>query len=166
MRSLSFIVLLLIAFIPSANASNINTDIKKTGLKLPRFVSLKSDEVNMRAGPGLHHPVTWVYQRKNMPIQIIDEYDDWRKVKDIGNNTGWMHKAMLSGRRTGVVKKNQTLLIKKDSFKSFPIMSLENNSIIDINKCDSDECRVSAGDVSGWIKKAQIWGIYKHEVIE
>ena len=99
---------------------------KKTGLPLPRFVSLKSDKANLRRGPSLDHKIDWVYKRKHLPLKIVSEFGHWRKVTDFEGFTGWMYKDLLSGTRYTIVTKKETLLRNKADFNSLGKAILKN----------------------------------------
>ena len=99
-------------------ASDSLTISKKTGLPLPRFVSLKGDKVNLRRGPSLDYKIDWVYKRKHLPLMIVSEFGHWRKVTDFEGYSGWIYKDLLSGSRYIIVKKEETLLRNKASFDS------------------------------------------------
>src|SRR3990167_9515481 len=97
-RLLAMLVLAVLA--PPALAQEASqAPLQASGLPLPRFVSLRAEEVNMRAGPGVRYPVDWVYKRKNMPVEVIAEFGTWRKVRDIQGTQGWIHQSMLSSNR-------------------------------------------------------------------
>ena len=138
-----------------------------SGLPLPRFVSIKSNEANVRAGPGLRYPIKWVMVRENLPLEIIAEFDQWRKVRDIQGDEGWMHKAMLSGRRTALVKGNLKNLFERADFDSEAVATMENGVIVEINSCGSTFCNAAVNDdVEGYIPKEDLWGVYNNEVFD
>src|SRR5258706_546116 len=95
MTATRWFVLITLLFCSAANAAS---------LPLPRFVSLKSEEANVRTGPGTRYPIQWVYHRAGMPVEIVEEYDLWRKIRDVEGTTGWVHKTMLAGNRTALIK--------------------------------------------------------------
>ena len=99
------IMQIVIAFISIIIFSQVsNADIgKETGLEIPRYVSLKSDDTNIRVGPSKNYPIEIKYIVKNYPLKVLEEYEDWRKVQDFKNNIGWIHKSLISGTRTGIV---------------------------------------------------------------
>ncbi len=89
-----------------------------SGLPVPRFVSLKSDETNVRTGPGTRYPIAWVYRRAGMPVEVVEEYDLWRKIRDVEGTTGWVHKTMLAGHPNLTTKAPSAQSIKKDPEKA------------------------------------------------
>ena len=162
-----YLVLGLIA-VPFFHASCSLAAGKGTGLPLPRFVSLRAGEVNLRTGPGVQYPVDWVYLRLNLPLQIIAEYDTWRKIRDWQGTQGWVHQSMVSGTRTFIVTgKKRTIRSRNDS-KSEPVATIEPGAIGTLISCSdiSGWCRVGATDKKGWLRRVDFWGVLKNEVIE
>jgi len=141
---------------------------KGMNLPLPRYVSLRAKEVYMRAGPGILFPVEWVYHRKLMPIEIIAEYDTWRKVKDWQGTQGWVHQSMLSGRRGFLVTNKIRTLRDKPNSKSTEVAKLEPGVIGRILICEHGSiwCQVEVGDQKGWLRRIEFWGVYKNESVD
>lgn len=137
---------------------------------LPRFVSLKSTQANLRVGPGERFPIDWVFKRKGWPFEVTDEYEHWRKVTDIDGTTGWMHKSMLaSSPRTALTKRDKkTLLYKKDSPSSQIIAVLKGSVPVRLKKCKKDSlfCKVSTHDIMGYVLKSDLFGVYLNEEIK
>lgn len=140
---------------------------KGTGLPLPRFVSIRAGEVNLRTGPGVQHPVDWVYRRQDLPLEIIAEYRNWRKVRDWQGALGWIHQSMLGGQRTFIVTGANRTLRAKGEDDAPALASLEPGVIGTITECPdaSGWCRVSAGRFDGWLRRDDIWGVYNDEVV-
>jgi SH3-like domain-containing protein len=141
---------------------------KGTGLPLPRFVSLRAGEVNLRTGPGVQYPVDWVYLRLNLPVQIIAEYDTWRKIRDWRGTQGWVHQSMVSGLRTFIIiGKKRTIRHRSDS-KSPPIAIIEVGAIGRLLSCLdlSGWCKVDVNSKKGWLRRVELWGVLKDEVIK
>lgn len=141
---------------------------QETGLPLPRFVSLRADQVNLRTGPGVQYPVEWVYQRRNLPVEIIAEYRTWRKIRDWQSTQGWVHQSMLSGKRSIIVTgKRRTLRTNADT-KSAPVAQIESNAIASLKQCPTGGgwCRVEADSINGWLRKVEFWGAYRDEVLK
>lgn len=139
-----------------------------SGLPLPRFVSLRATEVNMRIGPGVRYPVDWVYKRQNLPVEVIAEFNTWRKVRDGQGTQGWIHQSMLSSRRTVLVTgQTRTLRFRADS-GSAPIARLEPGVIADLIECPDGNgwCKVKAGGHEGWLRRAEFWGAYPGEAVK
>ena len=139
-----------------------------TGKPLPRFVSLRASEVNMRTGPGVRYPVDWVYKSKNLPVEVIAEFGTWRKVRDVQGAQGWIHQSMLSNRRMFVVTGQMRTIRKRDDSKSPPIAKLESRVIGELKKCPDDTgwCKVSVGGFDGWLRRGEFWGVYPRETIK
>lgn len=137
----------------------------KTGLPLPRFVSLRKDEVNMRTGPGTRYPVDWVFTHRNMPVEIVAEFDAWRKVKDWEGMVGWVHKSMLSGKRWIIVSKGTKQLRRADNAQAPVVAHLEKQVIARLIQCRGAWCEVTLSGLKGWIRRADVWGVYSAEKI-
>ena len=138
--------------------------------KLPRFVSLKKSEANLRIGPGDRFPIDWVFRRKGWPFEVTDEYEHWRKVRDIDGTIGWIHKSMLvSSPRMALTKRgHQTLLYKKDKLSSKIIAILKGSVPVHIKKCKRGNsfCKVSTHDIVGYIKRSDLFGVYEDEEVK
>ena len=143
---------------------------KVSGLPLPRFVSLKSDHVNLREGPSKDNRTAWIFERAGLPVEITAEYDTWRKVRDSEGTEGWVLHSLLSGRRTALVapwKKDQTftLFTSADSAASASAR-LQANVIVNVRTCDGTWCRVSGDGFDGYIEQKNLWGVYADEKVE
>jgi SH3-like domain-containing protein len=139
-----------------------------SGLPLPRFVSLRSDEVNLRTGPGVRYPVDWIYTRRDLPVEVIAEFEAWRKIRDWQGAEGWVHQSMLSARRMVVVTGPQRRLRADADEKSPSLALLEANVVGRLISCPRDKgyCRVDVGSLQGWLKRDEFWGVYAREFIE
>jgi SH3-like domain-containing protein len=139
-----------------------------SGLPLPRFVSLRSDEVNLRTGPGQRYPIDWIYARKDLPVEVIAEFEAWRKIRDWQGTEGWVHQSMLSGRRMMVVIGAQRQLRGSDGDSADVVAVVEPGVLGRLLQCprNRDYCRVDVGQTQGWFKRDEIWGVYKGEWIE
>ncbi len=139
---------------------------KGSGLPLPRFASLRSDEVNVRTGPGTRYPVEWQFKRKGMPVEIVAEFENWRKIKDWQGASGWVHQSLLSGKRSFIVASKSASLHKTPAQSAEIVARLEPEVTGEIRSCAADWCRVRVpGGVSGWVARASVWGVYKSEPI-
>ncbi len=136
-----------------------------TNLPLPRFVSLKAAEGNVRRGPSLTHRVDWVFRHEDMPLQVTAEYGHWRRVQDAEGQGGWMHYALLSGVRTVVFQTEKTELHVQPSDAAPTNAFAERGAIAVIEECSRDWCKVAAGRVDGWVKKTNLWGVGPEEVL-
>ena len=141
-----------------------------SGLPVPRYVSLKTDRVNLREGPSKDHRTTWVFQRAGLPIEITAEFEIWRKVRDAEGVEGWVLHSLLSGRRTALVapwKKNTVLALYAKSSVGSPVAAnLQAGVIANIRSCDGGWCRVFGEGFDGFIEQANLWGVYQNEKVE
>ncbi|MEQ8652482.1 MAG: SH3 domain-containing protein [Kiloniellales bacterium] len=142
-----------------------------SGLPLPRFVTLRSSEVNLRTGPGVRYPIDWVFQREGLPIQIIDEFEAWRRVRDRDDTVGWVHQSMLSGRRSVIVI-GKTLPLRDDPSQSAGTLAyLEPGFQASLESCPALWCEVTAlgpqgQRYRGWLPRQGIWGVLEGETVE
>ncbi len=170
MRLVVFLLLLSLIFwaVPATAQDSdeaINgSAIKTSGLPLPRFVSLKSDKVYVRTGPSVRYPIRWIYQRTDLPVEIVEEFDVWRKIRDSEGEGGWVSQTLLSGERTALVKGEELAPVRERPAEDARMVArLEPGVIAHIEKCDPAWCRVSAGGFKGWISRISLWGIYEKE---
>jgi len=132
----------------------------------PRFQSLKSDNVHLRVGPGTQHPIEWVLQRRNLPVRVLAEIDQWRRIVDSSGTVGWVHQQMLSGRRYGIVTGEIRPLRREPNRDSVAVARLEPGVIGRLIECRDAWCRMEAGGFRGWIARAEIWGTDPNEVLK
>ena len=122
-----------------------------TGLPVPRFVTLKADEVNVRTGPGTRYPIQWVYRRQGMPVEVIEEYDAWRKIRDVEGTTGWVHKGMVEGRRNIVITGKEPHIVRLDADTGAkPILKVEQDVVARVVECINDSCRIKVSGRKCW----------------
>jgi SH3-like domain-containing protein len=153
---------------PAAEAApNEQASGKPDGLPLPRFVSLRPDSVNLRVGPSARYPIEWIYKRRGLPVEIIAEFDTWRRIKDPAGTEGWVHSSMLSGKRTAMVTGDVRPLLRTLDGKPDPIASVEPGVIVAVERCPQGAalCRVDAEGLEGWLSRDALWGVYPAEVI-
>lgn len=140
-----------------------------SGLPLPRFVSLKSDRINVRAGPGQDHRITWIFAKAGLPVEIIAEYDNWRRIRDSDGAEGWVFHSLLSGRRTAIVapwSDKKTIDMRRAPSSDGTLAArVEPGVLVDLSNCDGDWCEVSVSDVSGWLPQDMLWGVYPKEAV-
>ena len=142
-----------------------------SGLPLPRFVSLKSSRVNLRVGPGRDYAVDWLYTKSGLPMEIIQEYDNWRRVRDADGTEGWVYQSLLSGRRTAIVApwkrraKPMIVLYAERSTGARAVAKMEPGVIGTLHGCDGKWCDMTVDDHRGWVRQAQLWGAYPGETI-
>ena len=159
MRLIFIILIFLISDV--SKASSIGSD---TGLTLPRYVSLKSNESNLRVGPSKNYPILIKYIVNNLPLKITDEYQDWRKVIDIDNNTGWIHKSLIKSERNGIIfSGNLEKIYIYNIDNGLVIGEIDVGTIIHLSKCKIDWCLISKNKYKGWIRKKNLWGVSPNE---
>ena len=142
-----------------------------TGLPLPRFAALRSDEVNLRSGPGTRYPIEWVYKRRDLPVKIEREFEIWRLVQDQEGVKGWVNQATLAPRRTAAVLAaagTERTLRRDAQDTAGPVARLQPGVIVRLRSCEakSDWCQAQVGDYRGWIKRTELWGVSPDEVIQ
>jgi SH3-like domain-containing protein len=159
-----FLVFLICIFTTQATAQTVG---ESTGLKIPRFVSIRGDQAFARAGPGTRYPIKWVYQSQNLPVEIIQEFDTWRKIRDVDGEEGWVHQSLLSGKRFAIINSEDNRIMHKTASEdSRPIALLEPSLIVSVIQCKNDWCRIAKKGFSGWIPLKSLWGVYEGEQIE
>lgn len=138
-----------------------------TGLKLPRFAALRSDEVNMRVGPGTRFPIEWQYHRRNLPVQILREVEVWRLVEDEDGVKGWVHQATLVGRRGFVVRDAEAVLRQSADDAAPAVARLKEGVVGRIRACaaKADWCEVQVSSYRGFLRRTQFWGTFPGEAV-
>lgn len=146
------------------NESSNDGDKGISGLVVPRFASLRSGEVNMRTGPGTRYPIEWVLTHPGLPVEIIAEYEIWRRVRDADGTEGWVHKISLTGKRTAMVMGAVRELRDDRDDQANIVAHLEPGSVGQILSCNKDWCKLKFEGIKGYLRKNQIWGAYPNEV--
>ncbi len=138
------------------------------GFPLPRFVSLRTDQVNFRAGPGFQYPVVWVYQRQDLPVEVIGEFDVWRQILAPDGGTGWVHEATLRAHRSFIVVSQQASLRAGPNVGASIVALLNFGVSGSLLRCDAatDWCQAAAGHVTGYLAREDFWGAFPDEVVE
>jgi SH3-like domain-containing protein len=141
-----------------------------SSLPVPRYVSLKSDRVNLREGPSKDHRVAWVYQKAGLPVEVTAEFDTWRRIRDSEGTEGWVLHSLLSGRRTALIapwEKGKTFEMHDGREDNSEVVArVEAGVVASVGSCDGTWCRVSVRDVTGYLKQDRLWGVYPHEHVE
>ena len=137
-----------------------------TNLPMPRFVSLKASEGNVRRGPSLSHRIDWVFKHRGMPLQVVAEHGHWRRVVDREGAGGWVHYTLISGARTVLIDKDRVPLFKLADSTSPLAAYAEAGVIARLGKCKEQWCRVTTNGTRGWLKRDQVWGLMPGEVRE
>lgn len=135
-----------------------------TNLPVPRYVSLKTGDGNVRRGPSLEHRIDWVFMHRNMPLRITAEFEHWRRVEDNEGQGGWIYYTLLSGVRTVLVTEPKTELHLGPDAKTGVVALAEEGVIGQLGACTRDWCTIDAGDAEGWVEKARLWGVDPEEI--
>ena len=153
----------------SSGFSAKDTAVTTSGLPIPRYVSLKSDHVNVRAGPTKDNDVAWVYTRSGLPVEITAEFENWRRVRDSEGAEGWVYHSLLSGRRTAVVtmkhKDDLATLYDRADPSSAVAARLQAGVLAQVKHCGSGWCHISGNGFDGWIEQQRLWGVYSDEQV-
>ncbi|MBV7408675.1 SH3 domain-containing protein [Maritimibacter sp. DP1N21-5] len=137
-----------------------------TNLPMPRYVSLKTSEANVRRGPSLTHRIDWVFTRRGMPLVVTGEFGHWRRVQDRDGVGGWIHYSLVSGARTGIVDDDLAPVLARAASDAQVKARLEVGVIVAFDKCGPEWCRVKAGGYKGWMEKTALWGVGPDETFE
>src|SRR3984893_8864868 len=134
--------------------------------KVPRFVSLRSDQVNLRVGPGENYPIEWVLTRKDMPVEIIRQFENWRIIRDWQGSEGSVRDRM-GGSKRGVVGKGALRTLHRQPDPASPTVArAEPGVVARLLECRADWCRVEAADNTGWVQRGDLWGVYPDEIVQ
>ena len=156
----------------SAAAPAQSVTLGPSGLPLPRFVSLKSGRVNSRVGPGVNYSVEWMYTKSGLPMEIVQEYDTWRRVRDAEGSEGWINQSLLSGRRTAIVtpwqrgKEARINLLSEPDEKASVVAIIEPGVIGSIKACNGQWCEMTFDGHTGWLSQSSLWGAYPGEKVK
>ena len=145
-----------------------------TGLPIPRFVSLKSKRVNLRVGPGKDYAVSWLYLKAGLPVEIIAEYDNWRRIRDADGTEGWVNHSLLSGDRAALTApwmrgKGEDVFVdmRRDPTNSAGLVArMQPGVVLKIDECNGAWCRAVADGTEGWVNQSEIWGAYPGEAFK
>tara|TARA_B100000686_G_scaffold226903_1_gene234204 strand:+ start:223 stop:741 length:519 start_codon:yes stop_codon:yes gene_type:complete len=156
------VVVMLTGILPSPLLQVAGAD----ELPLPRFVSLKSAEVNLRSGPGVRYPIEWEYQRRGLPVEITAEFDNWRQVRDVEGTAGWIHRALLSGKRSALVLPPERVFRSAPEENATALFRAAPGVMVYLLSCDGSWCYTEHGETKAWVGQKELWGVYPDEVIE
>ena len=177
MKIINFLFFIFISYFNQLAA--VETGVGSvTKLPVPRFVSLKSSETNLRSGPANHYPIKFTYKKKHYPMEIVAEFEHWRLLSDQDNSQGWVHQSLISGVRYVLIKNNhmgtkslsykvpegQAIILRLPDESSYPIIRAEIGVIAKLKKCIEDWCQVELNGKRGWIAKINLWGVYSNEL--
>jgi len=154
----------------ATSAAPAASDATTSGLPVPRFVSLKTDRVNVRGGPDKDHDVAWIYTRVGLPVEITAEFENWRRIRDSDGTEGWVYHSLLSGKRTATVqlkaKTDLASLHAKPDAASPVTAQLQVGVLGAIKHCNGAWCQISGDGFDGWIPQNELWGVYPNEKVE
>jgi SH3-like domain-containing protein len=162
-------VLAMLAGAAHAAAGDIPTG-SVSGLPVPRFVSLKSDRVNVRSGPNKDQEVRWVYTRAGMPVEVTAEFENWRRIRDWEGAEGWVYHSLLAGKRSAVVvptlKDDLVPLYQSANVEAAVVARLQSGVLGQLKSCNGQWCELSGKGFSGWIRQERLWGAYPNEKVD
>ncbi len=147
MKKINFLILICFFFTNPAASEHI-------------FLSLKKNKVNVRYGPGFETPIKYIYKKINLPIKQIDKKENWRRIIDSKNNSGWIHWSQLK-KVNSIIPLEDKILFKKPSYFSKPIAKIKQGRLLIVQKCDGKWCKIKSEKFKGWIKINNIWGSIK-----
>jgi SH3-like domain-containing protein len=154
----------------TAGFSAKDSPVSASGLPVPRYVSLKSDHVNVRAGPTKDNDVAWVYTRSGLPVEITAEFENWRRVRDSEGAEGWVYHSLLSGRRTAVItmkSKDEFAVLHESADENSAVAArLQAGVVAQVKRCTSGWCRVTGNGFDGWMQQQRLWGVYADEKVD
>jgi SH3-like domain-containing protein len=173
--ALAALAALVVAACPADRATSAPNSagvrqIGPSGLPVPRFVSLKSSRVNVRVGPGENYGISWVFVKPGLPIEVVQEYDNWRRIRDSDGSMGWVFQSLLSGKRNAVVAPwaggDPRPIRRSAAAESAIVAYLEPGVMGKVERCANGWCRISGSGYAGWIDREQLWGVYPDEDID
>ncbi|WFS00239.1 SH3 domain-containing protein [Rhizobium tumorigenes] len=173
-KSCTALALGLMMMAGSIQIANAQAAKGASGLPLPRFVTLKSKRVNLRIGPSSDYAVSWLYTRAGLPVEIIQEYDNWRQVRDADGTEGWVNQSLLSGSRAAIAApwmkgkgKEVYVNMRRDPQPSSSVIAkLEPGVVLDVRECNGTWCKTTTDGTEGWVAQSEIWGAYPGEAFK
>lgn len=167
LRALRALALALpLAAAPPASAPAAAVELAEgSGLPLPRFASLAAEPINVRTGPGKQYPLKWVYARRGLPVQIVDEFDTWRKIRDLDGDEGWIHGSLLSRRRTVVLAGDRLHELRRSpSIDARLLLRAEPGVVAGLVDCSEGWCLVEIEGHRGWLERDRLYGVMPDEM--
>jgi SH3-like domain-containing protein len=145
----------------------VTPSFRSTKLELPRWASLAGERANVRMGPGENYPIKFVYHKKGLPVEIVQEFDNWRKIRDFEGEEGWVKQTLLSGNRFVMIKSDDLIHMRSAPDKQSRLVSrIEPRVIAALDRCDDAFCRISVGGYKGWVERNLLIGIYAGEKLD
>jgi SH3-like domain-containing protein len=164
-RAVIGIVTALIVLASSERTSSAASTDGEASLPVPRFVSLHADRVNLRTGPGDRYPIEWVLTRKEMPVEITGQLEHWRRIRDWEGTSGWVHERMLTGKRAVIVKGGVRPVLRQPDPAAPVIARAEPGVVGRLLECRGAWCKVETSEVTGWMRRGDVWGVYPEETV-
>ncbi len=143
---LKYIILIILLFNTKVFCKELN------------FLTLRNDKVNLRQGPSFDYPVKIIYKKKFLPVLIQEKFDNFRKIKDHENNSGWIHISQLSKKKAALILNDNTIIFSNDTIYSKPLARLEKGKLVMVKKCRLNWCKIKVDGYSGWVSKKDLWG--------
>jgi SH3-like domain-containing protein len=159
---MQFLLVLALVGLPAGTHAQVG---RATGLPLPRFVSLNADLVNLRVGPGENHPIAWILTREGLPVEIIEEFDNWRQVRLHDGEEGWIHSSLLASHRTILVEGEVRTLHQTPDPDARAVLRAEPGVIGELLDCEESWCRIEIAGRRGWLQRSDFWGTLPDEVV-
>lgn len=158
------------AIAASGSESLAATKIGPSGQPVPRFVSLKNDVTNVRRGPSSEHDLAYVYRRKGLPVEIVAEFEHWRRIRDSDGDEGWVYRSLLSGKRTALVAPwkpgSEVPLQARVGQTQAPVARLASGAMVEVDSCDGAWCNIQAGGYEGFVEQKLLFGVYPGERLD
>lgn len=146
------------------NAQDTPPELRGSGLPVPRFVSIGADKAFVRSGPAPRYPIKWIYRKDGLPVEVVEEFDVWRKIRDSQGDEGWINKALLSDRRFVIVRGEGLIdMLESPEPGARVVARMEVGVIGRLQKCTETLCQVAAGGFQGWVARQSLWGVYPDE---
>jgi SH3-like domain-containing protein len=169
-RPSAIALVLSIAAVPPCHAAGEAAAGSASGLPVPRYVSLKSDRVNVRSGPTKDHDVAWVFTKPGLPVEVTAEFENWRRIRDSEGSEGWVYHSLLTGKRTAVVTaraKDQLIAVSERPAEQGDVTAqLQPGVVAQVKRCDGKWCRVAGSAFDGWVPQERLWGVYPNEKVD
>ena len=166
MKIVLFVISAFLLSFPSLAMAQGGETFRSTDYPLPRFASIGQEKSYVRTGPGSRYPIKWVFHKKYLPVEIVLEFDNWRKIIDHEGEVGWMHLSQLSGKRSALITSEDMVRLYRAPSKTETLIAfLEPNVVASIVSCSTKWCLINAKGYKGWLEKEYIWGVYKNELI-
>ncbi len=169
MKRILLILILVAAVGVLVATANENKARVQGANSVPRFVSLRSDKVYARSGPGVRYPIEWVYTQKSAPVEVISEFEDWRRVRDWQGSESWIKSQMLNPKRfIKVISLGENNLYAKDNYKSKVVARIEDGVVGELEKCpaENDFCLIQFNQYQGWMPRQNLYGVYPNEIVD